>query len=260
LWIGTGAFGLTGAGLNQFDRAEGKFTRYTHNPLNAKTIAGDNVSSIVEAPDGALWIGTGGFSLEGAGLDRLDPQTGTITHFKHDEAIPDSLSADAVMDLVADDSGDLWISAWGGGLNRMSFDRPGYFDHYRHDPYFPESLSGDEAWTLLMDRSGMLWIGTAHSGLNQLPANTGQFQLYRHSPDNSHSVSEDAIGAFAEDTRGDIWIATWSSGLDRFDPHTGQFEHVVANPDDVNSLSSNMVMSVYADPQDVIVWTRLRGK
>jgi signal transduction histidine kinase/streptogramin lyase len=162
------------------------------------------------------------------------------------------------MDLWAGASGDLWISAWGGGLNRMSFAAPGGFDRYRHDPYFPDSLSGDEAWTLLQDRSGMLWIGTAHSGLNQLPANTGQFQLYRHAPDNPDSVSEDAIGAFAEDSGGHIWLGTWSSGIDRFDPRTGLFDHFVANPDDANSLSSNLVMSLYADPQDNI-WAGTLG-
>ena len=78
LWIGTGAYSTAGAGLNRFDRATGKFTRYTHDPLDAKTIAGDNISSMVEAPDGALWIGIGGFGVAGAGLDRLDPLTGAI--------------------------------------------------------------------------------------------------------------------------------------------------------------------------------------
>ena len=128
LWIGTGGLGVAGAGLNQFDRVTGKFTRYIHDPANAQTIAGNNISAIVEAPDGTLWIGMGGFSVEGAGLDRLDPQTGTFTHFKHDEAAPDSLSADNVMDLVADEAGGLWISTYGSGLNRMEFAAPGRFD------------------------------------------------------------------------------------------------------------------------------------
>ena len=258
LWIGTGAYSVAGAGLNRFDRATGKFTRYAHDPLDAKTIAGDNISSMVEAPDGALWIGTGGFSVAGAGLDRLDPLTGAITHFQHDEAAPDSLGDNIVMALLADEAGDLWISTWGGGLNRMEIDAPGRFDHFRHDAYFPECLSGDETWALLKDRSGMLWSGTAHSGLNQLPANTGQFNLYRHNPNNLDSVAVDAVGAFAEDANGQIWLATWGSGLDRFDPRTGKFEHVVAQPDDARSLASPLVLAIYVDPQGM-VWAATLG-
>jgi ligand-binding sensor domain-containing protein len=243
LWIGTGGLSVAGAGLNQFDRVTGKFTRYMHDPANAQSIAGNNISAIVEAPVGALWIGTGGFSVEGAGLDLLNPRTGVFTHFQHDEAKPDSLSADNVMDLVID-ADALWVSTYGSGLNRMELAAPGQFTHYRNNPYFAESLSGDETWALLKDRSGMLWIGTARNGINQLPVNTGQFNLYRHIPDNTNSLAADAVGAFDEDAQGRIWLAMWASGLDRFDPRTGQFDHIVAKPEDSTALASNLVLAV----------------
>jgi PAS domain S-box-containing protein len=258
LWIGTGGLSVAGAGLNQLDRVTGKFTRYAHNPADDKTIAGNNISAIVEAPDGALWIGTGGFSVEGAGLDRFDPRSGTFTHFKHEEAVPDSLSADNVMDVIADDDGVLWVSTYGSGLNRMELATPGQFVHYRNNPYFAESLSGNETWALLKDRSGMLWIGTARNGINQLPVNSGQFNLYRHIPDDTNSLAADAVGAFDEDTQGRIWLAMWASGLDRFDPHTGQFDHVVAKPEDPKSLASNLVLAVHVDAQDM-VWAATLG-
>jgi PAS domain S-box-containing protein len=258
LWVGTGGLGMAGAGLNQIDRATGKFTRYLHDPLDPQSLGGDNVAAIVEAPDGALWIGLGGYGVEGAGLDRLDTRSGVFTHFKHDEAVPDSLSNDQVMDLVADEAGDLWISTYVSGLNRMSFANPGRFEHFRHNPYFPDSLSGDETWTLLKDRSGMLWVGTARSGLNLLPANSGQFNLYRRIPDDPASLAMDAVGAFAEDAQGHIWLATWGAGIDRFDPTTGKFDHLTANPADPNSLSSDLVMSVYVDAQGQ-VWAATLG-
>jgi PAS domain S-box-containing protein len=255
--VGTGGFSVAGAGLNQLDRGTGKFTRYAHDPTNAQSIGGDNISSLVEAPDGALWIGMGGFGVEGAGLDRFDPQSSVFTHFKSDAAIPDSLSADNVMDLVVDGEA-LWISTYGSGLNRMELSAPGQFVHYRNNPYFAESLSGDETWALLKDRSGMLWIGTARNGINQLPVNTGQFNLYRHIPDNTNSLAADAVGAFDEDAQGRIWLAMWASGLDRFDPRTGQFDHVVAKPEDPQSLASNLVLAVHVDAQDQ-VWSATLG-
>jgi PAS domain S-box-containing protein len=258
LWVGTGGFSVVGAGLNQLDRATGKFTRYTHDPANDQSIAGDNISAITQGPDGMLWIGMGGFGVEGTGLDRFDLRSGVFTHFQHDEATPDSLSTDNVMDVIADGSGVLWVSTYGSGLNRMELAVPGQFVHYRNNPYFAESLSGDETWAMLKDRSGMLWIGTARNGINLLPVNTGQFNLYRHIPDDTNSLAADAVGAFDEDAQGRIWLAMWASGLDRFDPHTGQFDHVVANPADPKALASNLVLAVHVDTEDQ-VWAATLG-
>ena len=81
LWIGTGANGVEGSGLNRFDPSTGKAIRYQHDESNPESLASNNIASIVEAPDGTLWIATGGFSLHGGGLDQFDPRTGKAKHF-----------------------------------------------------------------------------------------------------------------------------------------------------------------------------------
>ena len=259
LWIGTGAGGVEGSGLNRFDPSSGTFTRYQHDDSDPESLASNNVASIVEAPDGAFWIATGGFSLRGAGLDNFDPQTGKVKHFKHDLQNEHSLSGDDVMSLWLDPDGALWIGTWANGLSRMSLADPGYFSRYQNDPFFPDSLSGDEVWSLFRDRSGILWVGTSHSGINKLPSNAGQFSLYRNNPGNPASLGANAIGAFAEDKRGNIWVATWGGGLDRFNPADGTFTHYHHDPENPNSLSDDLFMDVYVDPYNM-VWAGTLGK
>ena len=259
LWIGTGANGVEGSGLYRIDPSTGKITRYQHDKSNPESLASNNISSIVEAPDGTLWIATGGFSLHGGGLDQFDPRTGKAKHFTYNPENEHSLSENDLMGLWLDPNGMLWIGAWSSGLNRMSLSDPGNFTRYQNDPYFPGSLSGNEVWTLYQDRSGILWIGTSHSGINKLSANRGQFSLYRNSPTNPTSLSSNAIGAFSEDKRGDIWIATWGSGLDRFNPQDGSFEHYRHDPENINSLSDDMFMEVYVDSYNN-VWAGTLGK
>ena len=259
LWIGTGANGVDGAGLNLFDPSTGNFTHYKHDESNPDSIASNNIASIVEAPDGMLWIATGGFSLHGGGLDQFDPSTGEAKHFTSDTENEHSLSGDDLMSLSLDPNGTLWIGAWATGLNSMSLSKPGYFTRYQNDPYFPDSLSGDEVWALFQDRSGILWIGTAHSGINKLSADSGQFSLYRNNPANPNSLGINAIGAFAEDKRGNIWIATWGGGLDLFNPHDGSFEHYRHDPEHPNSLSDDLFMDVYVDSYNT-VWAGTLGK
>ncbi|MBL8101468.1 MAG: PAS domain S-box protein [Anaerolineales bacterium] len=259
LWIGTGGVGVEGSGLNRFDPSTGKFTRYQHDESIPESIASNNIASIVEAPDGTLWIATGGFSLHGNGLDQFDPQTGKARHFKSEPQTEYSLSGDDLMRLWLDPDGVLWIGTWATGLNRMSLSAPGHFTRYQTDPFFPDSLSGDEVWSLYRDRSGVLWVGTSHSGINKLSANAGQFSLYRNNPSNPASLGIDATGAFAEDKHGNIWVATWGGGLDRFNPKAGTFEHYRHDPENPNTLSDDLFMDVYVDSSDM-VWAGTLGK
>ena len=246
LWIGTGAQGVEGAGLNRFDPQTGKAVRFQHDEKNPQSLSSNTLSSIYEAADGTFWLGTGGFSLSGNGLNHFDPQTGKARRYSKNSNDPNSLAGDDVMTLVGDGE-TLWIGTWTDGLSRMDFSNPGHFENYKHDPYFSDSLSGDEVWSLFKDRSGILWIGTSHNGINKLAANTGQFSLYRNIPGNPDSLVANAVGSFAEDSSGNIWVATWGNGLDFFDIRTGKFTHYRNNPEDPQTISADLLMAVHVD-------------
>jgi len=259
LWIDTGAYGMEGSGLNYFDPSTGKAVRYQHKEFDHQSLSSNNIASIYESSDGTFWIATGGYNLQGGGLNQFNPQTGTTQHFFQRPGISDSLSANDLMALWGDANGVLWIGTRTAGLDRMDLSRPGHFVHYQNDRFFPDSLSGNDVWSLYKDHSGILWIGTSHNGLNKLPANAGQFSLYRNNPSNPSSLSTNAIGAFSEDRSGNIWIATWGAGLDRFNLHTGQFDHFRHDPNNPDSLSDDLFMDVYVDIYDM-VWAGTFGR
>jgi len=74
LWIAT----YTG-GVNKFDPATERFTRFRHDPSTPKGLIADSVNSIARDRRGYLWFGT-----EASGLDKFDPSTGTFTHYLND--------------------------------------------------------------------------------------------------------------------------------------------------------------------------------
>ena len=77
-------------------------------------LADNSVMALLYDRDGALWIGT----MTG-GLERFDPQRGSLRSYRHDATDPTTLPADGVMSLYEDRGGDLWVGTFGGGLARI---------------------------------------------------------------------------------------------------------------------------------------------
>ena len=61
-----------------------------------------------------MWIGTWN-----AGLNRLDPVTGELTHYRHRSDDSRSLPNNAVSAIYQDTRGTLWIGTEGSGLCRF---------------------------------------------------------------------------------------------------------------------------------------------
>ncbi len=245
LWLGSGGLGVPGNGLSRFDPASGQVTQYLSDPQKPNTLSSPNITSLVQDAQGRLWIGTGGFTVNGAGLNRLDPQSGRIEHFQANPNDPNSLSNDNVLSLTIDSNGTLWVGTWGGGLERTDpLATIPHFIHARNQPFVSTSLSADIVWPVYEDRSGILWVGTVNGGLNKLNPQVQRFHLYRNDPGNPHSLGFDVVSSFYEDSHGALWVGTWGGGLDSFDPTTGRFTHYTHDPGDPGSLPDNTVGNI----------------
>ena len=143
---------------------------------------------------------------------RYEPDSGRVTHVRHDPARADSPGDDHPRAFDRDSAGNLWIASFGGGLDMRRADGGGYI-HYRHDPAQPHSLSQDATLCLYRDRKGRLWIGTSGGGLNLLDAATGQFTAFT----TADGLPSNIVQAILEDEDGKLWLGTMR-GLCRFDP------------------------------------------
>lgn len=99
LWLGTGN------GLSRLDPASGRFTHYRHRADDVHSISADNVLAVYPAPDGNVWLGT-----RGGGLDRLDPATGRVRRYGRADGLP----SDAVVSILGDATGHLWLGTLNG--------------------------------------------------------------------------------------------------------------------------------------------------
>jgi diguanylate cyclase (GGDEF)-like protein len=223
LWVGTDS-----GGLNRFDPATEKFSRFGHSPGKPKSLSGSSISSLLVDRKGKLWVGTSD------GLDQYVPGSGAFLHFKNAPHDPNSLSRDTVTVLYEGPGETLWVGTQEGGLNRLD-SASGRFTRF-----LPEATVH-----AVLDDGGLLWVGT-EDGLVRLDPGSGKMDVFRNSPVLPGSLAHNEVTALLKDQNQDIWVGT-RGGLDRFDRSAGAFVHFKNDLSDLTSLSGDAVLSLGRD-------------
>ncbi|QUW04204.1 SpoIIE family protein phosphatase [Chloracidobacterium validum] len=245
LWLGTAA------GLNRYDPNAPVFVPYRHEVGNPNSLGYDAVSTCFEDRQGRLWIGT-----DGGGLDCLDVEANTFTHFTAQSPPPYRLAGNRIWRIAEDHRGTLWFAGGSGGLGRRD-PATGTIRWYRPNPRRPRSFSSEVVYALFVDRDGVLWIGTEMSGLARYDAATDDFTHFRHQPVQPQTIPSDTVSSIIEDGQGWLWIGT-PQGVARLDRQTGVAQPFVPVPGQPGQLGDGRVTKLFRDSAgEVWVGTRL---
>jgi ligand-binding sensor domain-containing protein/signal transduction histidine kinase len=199
LWIG-----MTGT-LKRLDRGTGQ---YLHVRIPPRGPASD-IISIAQDSAGAMWLGT-----SGQGLFRLDPATGVLQRYRHEEGNPASLSEDVVQRLLIDHTGTLWAGTW-DGLDRFDA-ATGQFKTYRSDA----RARGATPLPLAEDASGYLWLpSSSTAGLLRFDPRAEHFELFQYGADQSPREGNDRVNTIHVSGPEALWWGT-QNGLYRLNPRT----------------------------------------
>jgi diguanylate cyclase (GGDEF)-like protein len=273
VWAGTFA-----GGLIEYDPSTERFTQYREG------LAHPRVEGIAEDRNGEIWIATQ------EGLDRLDPRTRRLTHFRHDARDPRSLADDRTRGLLVDSKGQVWAGTR-AGLQRF---RDGHFD-----PLIA-GVEGQFVSKLLEDDRGRIWIGTTEGGAWRFDPRTNEvrhldglshFWIYgitqvgphemwlatfgagidivdpdtlavkEHlAPDATlpNTLPGDRIGAMTRDRAGVVWVGTWGQGIARHDPATRAFRTIRYSPTQPNGLSHPAAVRAM-QMRDGTIWVGTNG-
>jgi ligand-binding sensor domain-containing protein/signal transduction histidine kinase len=243
LWFGThdGLDMLAAAGRNTL--------RFTKTPGGGSGLSDDDIRTLLQDREGRIWAGAGrgGLNLLTAGPGH--PEKIRFTHFIHDPKNPSGIGPGAVLALLEDKTGHLWVGLENGGLDRARFQRgsekEALFRHFRLVPQDPSSLSNNSIHALAEDREGGIWAGTYGNGINYTHPLRKKFDHVRQIPGLANSLNSDFINALLEEGPV-LWIGT-EGGLTRFDRNRGTFRHFVHDPDDGRSIGSDAVWKIFRD-------------
>ena len=204
IWVGT----LNG--LMEYNPIDRKFIRHS---IKTDKSCSDNlrIQQITEDLNGNLWF-VGKF--EGGRLWEYNPRSKEITCFEMN-LDGSGLSNHLLTGIANDDKGFIWVSTYGGGLNRIDINKK-EFKYFYVAGAVKDRDEPEEINFMRKDTSGSIWVASYDLSLNKFNPNSGLFERRYYSDFNSgYDVSGMLI-----DSQNRIWMSPSQGGVTLLDIET----------------------------------------
>ncbi len=145
LWLGTYVPDLV-----HLNPVTGKYTIYSHDPGNPRSLPSGEIWSLFRDSKNRLWIGT-----FGGGLGQYHDSTNSFTTFLNSKDDENSLATNVIYSIAEDPKGTLWFGTFGAGLNSYE-PETGRWTLYNVQDGLPDNF----VKTIIPDSHGNLWLST----------------------------------------------------------------------------------------------------
>jgi signal transduction histidine kinase/ligand-binding sensor domain-containing protein len=262
LWIGCGSIfaknGPEEGGLNRFNRSDGSFTSYIHDPGNPNSLETNKVQALFEDSKGNFWVGT-----SGNGLHIMDRTKGTFTHYYYDSTHPEKLSRppvnkfnlDHITFINEDILGGIWIGSFLGGINRYD-PAAKKITHYGKVMDGTKSLHILEvdtasgyldysSWQALFLPDGQIWFTVINPISGPLFYHAA---IFRKGIPFYHTNKMGGANTFYDDSDSLLWVGT-DNGLIKKNLVLQTEKIYVNEPRNPNSLSNSFITVIRVDKE-----------
>ena len=212
-------------GIMLFDPVTEKITRYTHDPLNTRSLSENSIENIFCDAAGNVFI-----CNESQGLDYfniINYSAGYITAFTG----PGKEIYDGNFNAIRqDNTGTFWLGGKDCLISWNPVDSSTSFYRY----YYPILDIGERPLQILnvcIDEKQRVWVSTKGGGMGLLNQATGKFTIFAR--DTLHGRVRNFSANFVDDIEqgpgGTLWVAS-TTGLIQFNCTTYQYDEFVDHP------------------------------
>ncbi|MCK5278786.1 MAG: hypothetical protein KAK04_09610, partial [Cyclobacteriaceae bacterium] len=241
-------------GFSRLNKNTAQFTNYKIPHYSYDHSKSNYIIDINEGEAGELWLA----AYEG--FFRFDPSAKILRHYLNDPENKNSLSGNAILQIMHDRSGQDWILTHNNGVNKFN-NFSNSFQKAEMNSYDENALSGNYIMRIFGDSKGNLWLGTNNKGLNKTllkkTRDFTDFELYVVEAENSKSIHDNRIFSINEDKEQTIWVAT-IQGFHRYNEDDNDFTRFQHDPDDSTSISNGIVEFAFEDSYGIF-WVGTRN-
>ena len=192
--------------------------------------------------DNDLWFFD---NYNSAGIYCYKREAGTLIHYSANSG-KCRLNNNAVMGVVQDDTGLIWIATDHGGINILD-KKKNVVSYIKNDPLNKRSICENSLATIYKDNQGFIWIGSFRRGFSYYHPKMFSFEYYKFELNDNQLVGFNDIGPFVEDNKGNLWIGTNGGGLFYLDRKKNTLKHFCHDPLNPESISSNIIIDLFID-------------
>jgi signal transduction histidine kinase/ligand-binding sensor domain-containing protein len=226
-------------GVIKYHPSKKTFTKYTTQSPTL-TLKDNMVICIMADNQNKIWIG-----YQYNGIDVLDEQVPSLTHYESVPHNPSSLNNNTIFSMVQDHNNKIFVGTNGGGINEFDSSTKVFYHHTSSES--ENALLSDVIQKLYIDREGILWVGGWGGGVNLYDQRYDRFTLYRHGKQDDKSLSGASVTCFAQDGKGRIWISTDGGGINLFDRGKNSFLRYQGESKNQQSLTNDKVLALASD-------------
>jgi signal transduction histidine kinase/ligand-binding sensor domain-containing protein/DNA-binding response OmpR family regulator len=175
------------------------------------------VFSLAEDKFQTIWAGVN------QGLERFDPDKGTIIQLPEPVRQNKELAAAKIIVIKQAKDGDLWFGTENSGIFCYRVGS-GICNHYTNQINNPHSLPSNWINDLLV-KDGLVMAAT-RNGLAIFDPVKGDFNNYNHDPADFRTLTDGSVWSMMTDHTGNVWIGTYSGGINIYYQGNSNFSNI----------------------------------
>lgn len=236
-------------GVYQLTLDTGELTAFKYNHL----LEGLRTLSLL-FDEKKLWLGT-----RASGLIEIDLLSGKLKKYQHEVKNNTSISANSITDIIEDSHGNIWISTFHNGLNKLNKD--GTFTRFEvTNPVTSKGPNTNHILQILEDNRGFLWLATYGGGINRFDPTSERFLHIQHSDEDNTSLSSDLAWIMKQDSENNLWVGTQAAGLNLLTRESMEAGNFIFQRFDVKSgMRDQTVYSLSQDAASNIWFSSNKG-
>jgi signal transduction histidine kinase/ligand-binding sensor domain-containing protein len=243
IWVGMWVDGLRKLVI------EGKrehIISYQHSSDDSQSLSNNSVQGIYRDPQGRLWIGTNGNSL-----DEFLPSTNSFSHNYVDSSLDVQCG---VRTIFTDSKKRMWAEVYNRGVYQIILEENTHEAQATRARFIPIQIGGKGTNLLLLfptsiaeDHYGNVWVGYLRFGINKFELNEDGRTTITHFESeqyNPSSLNEMDIRSLCIDNSNILWAGGGFYGINKaqLQKQISLYRH---NPSDVHSLPSKSIRAIY---------------